>query len=362
MKRVLLAGGGTGGHLMPALAIGSAVHELHPDWRVVYAGARRGIEATVLPERLLPHHLLPLEPIYRQQWWKNIRGPFLLPRLIARIDAMLDAERPDVVVGTGGYVSGPVLWRAARRGIATALLELDIRPGIATRLMASRVREVWVATAETIASLPAGGRSRAIVTGAPIVPPDPGRRAEAARHFQVDGLRSVLVITGGSQGSLAINRAAAEWIRSGGSAGMQVIWATGRGSFAEFAVCDRPPEVQVLPFIDPMANAWAVADLCVARAGMMTLSELCAWGIPSLLIPLPTAAADHQTHNARAMATAGAAVMLPQGELTVSRFGDTIATLLAAPDDRNAMRAAALARARPDAAVDLARRVSLLAG
>ncbi|HEY4322118.1 MAG TPA: UDP-N-acetylglucosamine--N-acetylmuramyl-(pentapeptide) pyrophosphoryl-undecaprenol N-acetylglucosamine transferase [Gemmatimonadales bacterium] len=362
MKRVLLAGGGTGGHLMPALAIGSAVHAMHPDWRVVYAGARRGIEATVLPERHLPHHLLPLEPIYRQQWWKNVRWPFLLPGLIVRIDAMLDAEAPDVVVGTGGYVSGPVLWRAARRGIPTALLELDVRAGIATRLMAPRVREVWLATAETIASLPTGARARANVTGAPIVPPDPARRAEGARHFHIDGQRPVVVITGGSQGSLAINRVAAEWIRSGGSAGVQVLWATGRGSFAEFSSCERPPEVQVIPFIDPMANAWAVADLCVARAGMMTLSELCAWGIPSLLIPLPTAAADHQSHNARAMAATGAAVALPQAELTPQRFGDIIATLLAAPADRAAMRAAALARARPDAAIELAQRVSLLAG
>ncbi|MES1259284.1 MAG: glycosyltransferase, partial [Gemmatimonadota bacterium] len=102
MTTVLLAGGGTGGHLMPALAIADATRAQHPDWRFVFAGAQRGIEAQVLPKRGVPHHLLPLEPIYRRQWWRNLRWPFLLPNLLRRVDAMLDEERPDVVIGTGG--------------------------------------------------------------------------------------------------------------------------------------------------------------------------------------------------------------------------------------------------------------------
>ena len=122
----MLAGGGTGGHLMPALAMAAATREAHAGWRCVFVGAERGIEAQVLPQRGLPHHLLPLEPIYRRQWWRNVRWPLLLPTLARRIDALLDAEKPAVVVGTGGYVSGPVLWRASRRGIPTGILELDV--------------------------------------------------------------------------------------------------------------------------------------------------------------------------------------------------------------------------------------------
>jgi UDP-N-acetylglucosamine--N-acetylmuramyl-(pentapeptide) pyrophosphoryl-undecaprenol N-acetylglucosamine transferase len=311
MTTVLLAGGGTGGHLMPALAVAEATRLLHPDWRFVFAGAERGIEATVLAERGLPYQLLPLQPLYRRQWWKNLQWPLLLPSLVRRIDALLQQERPDAVIGTGGYVSGPVLWRAARQGIPTGILELDVRPGVATRLLVGRVRELWLAAPEAAARLPAVGR--VTVTGAPISPPDPAHRAAAVLRFGISGDRPVVVVTGGSQGSLAINRVVAAWLGDGGGAGAQVIWATGRATYAEFASLHNPPEVHVIPFIDPMAHAWSVADLCVARAGMMTLAELCAWGIPSVLIPLPSSAADHQTYNARAMESASAAVMLPQG-------------------------------------------------
>lgn len=358
----MLAGGGTGGHLMPALAVAAATRQLHPAWHFVFVGAERGIEAQVLPQRGVRHHLLPLEPLYRRQWWKNVRWPFLLPTLVRRIDALLDDENPAVVVGTGGYVSGPVLWRAARRGIPTGILELDVRPGLATRLLASRVGEIWLAAPETLAALPESTRGRASITGAPIVPPDPARHATAMQRFGFAGDRPVLVITGGSQGSLAINRVVAAWLRGGGAELADIIWTTGRATHAEFAFLHNPPHVHVLPFLDPMADAWSVAGLCVARAGMMTLAELCAWGIPSVLIPLPSAAADHQSYNARAMASAGAALALQQAGLDATQFGAVVRELLADEGRRNAMATAALARARPGAAGEIAARVTRLAG
>lgn len=360
MTTVLLAGGGTGGHLMPALAIARATGVLRPEWRFVFAGAERGIEARVLPERGVPHRLFPFEPIHRERWWRNWKWPFLMGRIIREVDAMLDAERPAMVIGTGGYVSGPVVWRAARRRIPTAILELDVRPGLATRFLAPRVREIWVATPETVVGLSAGARGAASVTGAPIVPPDPSRRAGAIAAFGLAAERPVLVVTGGSQGSLAINTLVAEWLAAGGGAGAQLIWATGRATHERFAHLHDPPHVTVTPFLDPMADAWAIADLCVARSGMMTLAELAAWGIPSVLIPLPTAAQDHQTHNARAAAAAGAAVLLPQAGLTAARLGETLGALLADPARRAAMRDAALARGKPEAARRIAERVVAL--
>jgi UDP-N-acetylglucosamine--N-acetylmuramyl-(pentapeptide) pyrophosphoryl-undecaprenol N-acetylglucosamine transferase len=356
---ILLAGGGTGGHLMPALALADATGRLHPDWRCVFAGAERGIEATVLPGRGVPYHLLPFHPFYRRQWWKNLRWPVLLPSLLRRVDAMLDAERPAAVIGTGGYVSGPVLWRAAKRNFPTGILELDVRPGVATRLLAGRVREIWLAAPETLAALPDTGR--ATVTGAPILPPDPDRRSSAMRRFAITIDRPVLVVTGGSQGSLAINRIVAEWLRGGGGRTLQVIWATGRATHTEFASLDNPPNVNVLPFIEPMADAWSVADLCVARAGMMTLAELCAWGIPSVLIPLPSAASDHQTHNARAMAAAGAAVVLPQAGLDAAALAAALHDVLATDSRLASMAAAARARGNPGAAAFIAQRIATLA-
>ncbi|MES2307088.1 MAG: undecaprenyldiphospho-muramoylpentapeptide beta-N-acetylglucosaminyltransferase [Gemmatimonadota bacterium] len=361
MTTILFAGGGTGGHLMPALAIAAEVGRLEPSWRLVFAGATRGIEAAVLPERGLPHRLLPLEPFYRRQWWRNARWLVQGPRLVAGVRSLLRDEQPAAVIGTGGYVSGPVVWAASRQGIPTGILELDVHPGLATRMLSSRVREIWTATPEAIEALAPAARARAMVTGAPIVPPDAERRGAAMLRFGLSDQRPVLVVTGGSQGSLAINRLVASWLGAGGAAEAHVIWATGRATYEEFAALHHPPHVTVTPFLEPMADAWSVADLCVARAGMMTIAELCAWGIPSVLIPLPTAAADHQTRNASALASAGAAVLLQQGGLTAHKLGETLDHLLIDGSRRAAIATAARSRGRPEAAAAIARRVVQLA-
>jgi UDP-N-acetylglucosamine--N-acetylmuramyl-(pentapeptide) pyrophosphoryl-undecaprenol N-acetylglucosamine transferase len=177
------------------------------------------------------------------------------------------------------------------------------------------------------------------------------------QRFALDGTRPVVLITGGSQGALAINRAVAEWIRAGAQGNAVVIWVTGRGTYGEFATFHAPPHVHVVDFLDPMADAYAVADLVLSRAGMITVAEICAWGLPSILVPLPTAAADHQTHNARAMAEAGAAALLSQDEMVREGVGGTVGRLLGAGAEREAMAAAARGRGRPQAARDI---VSLL--
>ncbi len=358
MTTIAFAGGGTGGHLFPALAIARAVQAAHPDWSCVFAGANRGVEARVLPARDLPHRLFPFEPIHRRQWWRNWHWPVLAARLVREVDAWLDAERPAAVIGTGGYVSGPVLWRAAKRRIPTAILELDVRPGLATRWLAPRVDQIWLGAPEAREGLPSVAAPRAIVTGAPITPPDPARRPSALARFGLSAERPVVVVTGGSQGSLALNRAVAAWLQ-GGNPGCQLIWATGRATHTEFAALARPGVV-IEAFIDPMADAWAVADLAVARAGMMTLAELAAWGIPALLVPLPSAAADHQTHNAVAAAAAGAASWIPQAEFGADRLAESVGSLLADSNRRHAMAKAALVRGRPEAAREIAERVEQL--
>lgn len=360
MTKILFAGGGTGGHLMPALAVASAVEARHPDWEFFFAGARRGVEAHVLPQRLVRHELFPFEPIHRQRPWRNLKWPFLVAGVIRDVDAMLDREAPDVVIGTGGYVSGPVVYRASKRGIPTAILELDVKPGIATRWLAARVLEIWLAAPESEAGLPVNAHAKTRVIGAPIAPPDRDRRAAARMRFGFTDDRPVLVITGGSQGSLAINRLVAEWLASGGGAHAHVVWAAGKATAHQFASFHAPPHVHVVPFLDPMADAWAVADLCVSRAGMMTIAELCAWGIPSVLIPLPTAAADHQTHNARALEAAGGAVCLLQPGLTAAVLGAAVDDLLHDAARRGALAARALERGRPGAADEIAARVELL--
>ena len=350
---VLIAGGGTGGHLMPALAIANALQERAPEVEPVLIGATRGVEARILPSRDFRFHLLPTEPIYRRAWWKNFRWPFVAGRLLREVGRVFDTERPAAVLGTGGYASGPVVWWAARQGIPTAIQEQNAYPGLASRWLSRRVRHVYLGLPEARRLLRFGPNTQVFDTGNPITPPSPGRRSAAAAKFGVDASQSVVLVTGGSQGARAINRAVAGWIDAGGPGDAALIWVTGRGTYDEFARYHRPPRVQVLDFLDPMGDGYAVADLVVSRAGMITVAELCAWGLPNVLVPLPTAAADHQTHNARVLAAAGASVLLPQAELTADRLRDVITTLLGDPARRKEMAERALARGRPHAARDI---------
>jgi UDP-N-acetylglucosamine--N-acetylmuramyl-(pentapeptide) pyrophosphoryl-undecaprenol N-acetylglucosamine transferase len=190
-------------------------------------------------------------------------------------------------------------------------------------------------------------------TGNPIAPPAPERRSSAAARFGLNGKQPVVLVTGGSQGALALNRAVAGWLEAGRVREAALIWVTGRGSYQEFSRYHRPPQVQVLDFLDPMADGYAVADLVVSRAGMITVAELCAWGLPNVLVPLPTAAADHQTHNARVLESSGASMLLLQSELTPQSLGDIVDALLADPISRKQMGERALARGRPHAARDI---------
>ena len=356
-KVILIAGGGTGGHLMPALAIAEALRAAAPGIEPVLVGATRGVEARVLPTRDFRYHLLPAEPIYRRTWWKNVRWPLIASRLIGAVGRVYAAERPVAVLGTGGYASGPVVWFARGRGIPSAVQEQNAYPGLATRWLARRVNHIYLGLPEATQLLKPGRATEVFDTGNPIVPPDPTRRAAGMRRFSLDGSRPVVLITGGSQGALAINRSVGDWIRAGGQGNAVVIWVTGRGTHGEFTALHAPPDVHVIDFLDPMADAYAVSDLVLSRAGMITVAEICAWGLPSVLVPLPTAAADHQTHNARAMAEAGAAAILPQAQMISEGLGGVLGRLLANGSEREAMAASARARGRPQAARDI---VSLL--
>lgn len=352
-RRVFVAGGGTGGHLMPALAIASALVDLDSGIEPVLIGAARGVEARLLPTRDFRYHLLPTEPIYRRTWWKNLRWPLIAGRLLRHVARLFEEERPAAVLGTGGYASAPVVWWAAREGIPTAIQEQNAYPGLATRWLSRRVRHVYLGLPEARRLLQFGSRTQVFDTGNPIAVPTPDRRAAAQAQFGLDPSRGVVLVTGGSQGALAINQAVAGWIDAGGLNHTALIWVTGKGTHGDFARYHRPPDIHVVDFLDPMADGYAVADLVVSRAGMITVAELCAWGLPSVLVPLPTAAADHQTHNAKVLAEAGAAFLLPQNDLTAARLAEMIERLLGDSGVREGMASRAKARGRPHAAAEI---------
>lgn len=352
-RTILIAGGGTGGHLIPALAIANALRESGAPVTPVLVGAERGVESWLLPQRDLPYHLLPIRPLFRQRVWRNAALPWSVIQSLVQLRRVFEARHPALVIGTGGYASGPAVWWAARRGIPTAIQEQNAWPGLATRILAGRVDQIYLGAPEARARLSPGPQTAIFDTGNPISPPDPARRAGALRRFGLSGSESVVLITGASQGAVPINRAVAGWIDSGRADGLVVLWATGRGSYEAFRHYHRPPAVQVFDFLDPIADAYAVADLAVARGGMMTGAELCAWGIPSIIIPLPSAADDHQTANAVALEAAGAARHLPQRELSAVTLGRTIRELMADAVRRGEMVARARARGRPGAAADI---------
>jgi UDP-N-acetylglucosamine--N-acetylmuramyl-(pentapeptide) pyrophosphoryl-undecaprenol N-acetylglucosamine transferase len=357
MTRVVLAGGGTGGHLMPALALAEALARMRPDVEPVLVGAIRGVEAGILPKRPFRYHLLPVEPIHRRAWWRNARWPLLLPDLRRACRRVLDQERPHLVVGTGGYAAGPLLWAAHRRRIPLALQEQNAQPGLTTRWLARWAAQVHLGFPEARDRLRLGSTTAVYALGNPIVPPGGHTRVDARRALGLDGKRPVVLVMGGSQGARAINRALAGALASGELGDVAVLWSVGRASYGEYADLDRAPDVHVRAFWDPIGEAYAAADLVVARAGAMTLAEIAAWGLPSVLIPLPTAAADHQTANARALETAGAAVHLPETALTSGSLAETALALLADRARLAEMGRAARDRGHPEAAEAIVKRL-----
>ncbi len=358
MTTVLFSGGGTGGHLMPALAIAEEMARLEPSVRPFFVGSRRGLEASVLPRRGWAYELLPLEPLWRRQWWRNARLPFVVVASLRAMRAILAREAPALAVGTGGYVAGPVLWAAMRRGVPLVLQEANAYPGLATRWLAGRARQVHLGFPEARARLAVGPKTEVFDSGNPIprLPSPRPPKPESKRKLGFPGDRPLVFVTGGSQGALPINRAVAAALAAGAlPEDVSLLWQCGARSFDEFAPLAAPGRVEIVAFVDPVADAFAAADLVVARSGG-TVAELAAWGLPAILVPLPTAAAGHQLSNAEALSRDGAAVLLLQSNLSADELGAAIKRLLGDPAKMADMSLRILSRARPDAVTFIASR------
>ena len=365
---VVLSGGGTGGHLYPALAIADALRERRSDVRLVFFGAERGIEARVLPARGEESHLLPVRGVDRAKPWQAWRALFGLVVALVRVARVFARIRPEVVVVTGGYAGAPAGICAGLSGIPLVLQEQNAEPGVVTRLLSRWATKVHVAYPEAIDRLGAGPRTR--ITGNPVR----ARMGRAPEQVRAElGLPSgarLLLVIGGSQGSLALNRVLGEAMRGIAKGtlrrpeGLHLLWVTGPAHVDSVASvvreCGSPGWVHALGYLDDLPSVLAAADLAVSRSGAMSTAELLDRGLPAVLVPLPTAAAGHQMQNARSLEKAGAAVVARQDELTGERLWAEVERLLASPELLARMRRAALALARPNAAADIAADIETL--
>ena len=357
---ILMAGGGTGGHVYPAIAIADAVTALRPDARVVFAGTEDRLEARAVPQAGYALHPITAQGVQRSLSVKNLMTPIRVAQGLLQSWRLVGAIEPDVAVGTGGYVSGPVLLAAWLRGRPLLIQEQNAYAGVTNRLLARLAQRIHLAFPEAKGWVPA---ARATVSGNPtrraLREADPNE-ARSALRLPADG--RVLLVMGGSLGSAALNEAVETNLEALlAEEDVYVVWQT--GTRYHEAIAERVgdhPQLRLVEYIDRMDRAYAAADLVVCRAGALTCSELMVTGTPAVLVPSPNVVADHQTKNARSMERTGAARLLPEPEL-LDRFVDEVQDLLADPDARAEMTAAAEEMARPEAAEAIARDVLTLA-
>ena len=366
--RILLAGGGTGGHLYPALNLAAAFRRLAPDVECVFLGGRRGLESRVLPDSGYRFRLLPMQPLYRHRPWRNWRLLTSAPAVVAGVRRAFRDFEPALVVGTGGYVSAPALAAARMRRLPAAIQEQNAAPGLVTRLFAPGADQIHLGYPEAEARLRVQDRTRLTALGNPVAA---GGSAREGRGFAWPAGRNLLVF-GGSQGALGLNRAFMddlEWAARNAEPwpeGASVVWIAGPAHAARVgervAALPFADRVRVVAYIDDLGSQLDGVSLALCRAGAMSLAELCAAGRPAVLVPLPTSAGDHQLTNARALAGAGAAELREEGALEPGDLWTTCRAILTDEARLARMSAAAEGRGRPDAALLIAREMLGLLG
>lgn len=346
--KVLISGGGTGGHIFPALSIANALRRLYPDTEILFVGAQGRMEMERVPEAGYEIVGLPVAGFDRKRLWRNFKVLAKLFRSLRMARKVLRDFRPDICVGVGGYASGPMLKAAQKRGIPTLLQEQNSYAGVTNKLLAKKAKAICVAYEGMERFFPAG---RIMLTGNPVRKNLTSAayisRPEARKELGFDPDKPLVAVVGGSLGARTINEAMKRGLAEIIASGASVLWQTGRFyaeeclAFADKFRADNPAatpdRLQVLPFVQRMDLVYAAADLMVSRAGASTISELQILGMPAILVPSPNVAEDHQTKIARALSDAGAALLVSDAEAREK----LIQTVLDTFSDKPAIRAMA---------------------
>ncbi len=332
--KVIISGGGTGGHIFPALAIAGELRRLNPETECLFVGAEGRMEMEKVPAAGYRIVGLPVAGLQRRLTLSNLSLPGKLIRSLRMAGKLIDGFRPDIAVGVGGYASAPLLWKAERKGVPTLIQEQNGFAGLANRLLGKRAGCICVAYEGMERFFPA---DRIVMTGNPIrsgiVPPTAETRREAFEYYGLDPQKKHILVTGGSLGSRTLNEAVKNWITAGcpGGEGVEVLWQCGKWYKADadaFMAEHGPiPFVHHTDFIGRMDLAYAAADVVISRSGASTVSELCAAHKATVFVPSPNVTEDHQTHNAMALVSRDAALMVTDAEAPEKLMGVAVGLL-----------------------------------
>lgn len=339
--RVIISGGGTGGHIFPALSIANKLKELNPETEILFVGAEGRMEMEKVPAAGYKIVGLPVAGLQRKLTLSNLALPFKVLKSVRMSSKLIKEFRPDIAVGVGGYASAPLLWAAGHKGIPTLLQEQNGFAGLTNKILAKKAGSICVAYEGMERFFPA---DKIVLSGNPIrkdiVPATASMKAEAVEYYGLSPQRKQLFIVGGSLGCGTLNRTVMKWINEGCPSGenLEIIWQCGKyylnqvTEFMEKArkegkAADILPYIHHSDFIKRMDLAYAVADVVVSRAGASSISELCAAEKACIFVPSPNVAEDHQTHNAMALVRKAAAVMVRDAEAEEKLMGEACALI-----------------------------------
>ncbi|WP_315011882.1 undecaprenyldiphospho-muramoylpentapeptide beta-N-acetylglucosaminyltransferase [Capnocytophaga leadbetteri] len=351
MKRFIISGGGTGGHIFPAIAIADELKRRLPDAEILFVGAKDRMEMQKVPQAGYPIEGLWISGLQRKLSWQNLLFPLKFISSLLKSRSIIKRFKPDAVIGTGGFASGAVVKVAGQMGIPTFIQEQNSYAGITNKMLAKNAHKICVAYDAMEQFFP---KEKIVKTGNPIRDGllNIGEyRSEGLSYFHLDSQRKTLLVLGGSLGARRINQLIEQQLPLFEQLGVQVLWQCGKLYYEEYKKYNSE-QVRVLAFIDRMELAYAAADVIISRAGASSVSELCVVGKPVIFIPSPNVAEDHQTKNARAIADKQAAILLRESELN-EQFATTFSKLIADEAQQEALSAHIKALAQPNATKDI---------
>ena len=355
--KIIVSGGGTGGHIYPALTLIDAIKNKKPDAEFLYVGTEKGLEADIVPKAGINFTALKLEGgLERRFTLENISRVADAIWSIKRASDIVKNFKPDAVVGTGGYVCGPILLAASLMKVPTLIQEQNAVAGVTNKILSKFVKKIAVGTKDALKNFPA---DKTIYTGNPIRKEVlAAKKSDGLKEFNFTDDKPIVLISGGSRGARSINNAMIDVLKSAAQKNSaQFLHVTGKGEFdsvmKKLSDVDAP-NIRIMPYLYNMPTAMAMADLAIFRAGATGLAELTARGIPAILIPYPYAAENHQEFNARSLVEAGAARMILNKDLTAELLEKNLDELLSSPEKSKSMAAASLSLGKPNATDEIA--------